>query len=29
MLEAIVSFFIAVVADVICHYIDKWLDSKK
>ena len=27
MLENIISFFVAVMAGVVCHYIIKWLDG--
>lgn len=27
--DIIISFLVAVVADVTCHYIIKWLDSDK
>jgi hypothetical protein len=29
VLESIISFFIAVMAGVVCHYIIKWLDGDK
>ena len=29
MLESIVSFIVAVMAGVVCHYIIKWLDGDK
>ncbi|NBH72155.1 nitrate reductase [Clostridiaceae bacterium] len=29
LVDVFVSFFIAVMAGVVCHYIIKWLDSDK
>lgn len=29
MREALISFIIAVMAGIVCHYIIKWLDSNR